>query len=443
MEPRIQYAKTKDGVNIACYAIGDGQPTTLYIALPHSHLEAEWQIPSLRAAFTIAAQNGTFVRLDPRGFGLSDRDVVDFSVDAMVADIEAVVDRIGLKQLGIYGLGFASVPAIAYAARHPENITHLILAGAAASSEDFQPERLVALRSLIAVDWKLAAETGQRSLTPNLPEEMIRSFADLLRASVEGDQFLLFWDAALKWNADEHAKSLPVRTLLLHDRMDSNASIRTTRRVAGLIPNAHIAFVDGPFGGAQVVREFYWGQEPETRVEAPASSVPAGTAVILFADIADSTALTERLGDAAFRAKAREIDGALRATIRECAGQPVEGPTLGDGVLAVFTSAREAIKAALACARAGDDSGLPLHLGLHAGDVTREKDPDGRDNVYGGAVNVAARISGLSAAGEVLVSETVRSLARTSAGVAFEDRGEQALKGVGEPVRVWAVVEGE
>jgi len=60
-------------------------------------------------------------------------------------------------------------------------------------------------------------------------------------------------------------------------------------------------------------------------------------------------------------------------------------------------------------------------------------------NVYGGAVNIASRISGLSAAGEVLVSETVRSLARTSAGVRFEDRGEQALKGVGEPVRVWAI----
>ena len=65
-----------------------------------------------------------------------------------------------------------------------------------------------------------------------------------------------------------------------------------------------------------------------------------------------------------------------------------------------------------------------------------------RHNVYG-AVNIASRIAGLSAAGEVLVSETVRSLARTSAGVRFEDRGEQALKGVGEPARPWAVVEGE
>src|SRR5438876_9055973 len=151
-------------------------------------------------------------------------------------------------------------------------------------------------------------------------------------------------------------------------------------------------------------------------------------------DIADSTALTERLGDAAFREKARDLDAALRGVIREHSGTPIEGKLLGDGVLAVFTSARQAIEAALACGRSGGDAGLPLHLGLHAGDVIREE-----GNVYGGAVNVAARISGLSAPGEVLVSDIVRGLARTSAGVRFEDRGEQSFKGVGEAVRVWAV----
>jgi adenylate cyclase len=165
-----------------------------------------------------------------------------------------------------------------------------------------------------------------------------------------------------------------------------------------------------------------------------AHELPSGMTAILFADIADSTALTERLGDAAFRAKARELDTALRTIIRESAGTAIEGKLLGDGVLAVFTSARQAIEAALACLGAGGHAGLPLHLGLHAGDVIREE-----GNVYGGAVNIASRISGLSAAGEVLVSDTVRVLARTSAGVRFEDRGEQSLKGVGEAVRVWAV----
>ena len=176
-----------------------------------------------------------------------------------------------------------------------------------------------------------------------------------------------------------------------------------------------------------------------TRLRPPSIRRQGECGVLYAVDIADSTGLTERLGDAAFRAKARQLGGALRALIRECGGTPVEGPTLGDGVLATFASAREAISAAGRCGKAGDEAGLPLHLGLHAGDVTREKDPDGRDNVYGGAVNTASRISGLSAPGEVLVSETVRSLARTSAGVRFQDRGEQALKGVGEPVRVWAV----
>jgi class 3 adenylate cyclase len=212
------------------------------------------------------------------------------------------------------------------------------------------------------------------------------------------------------------------------------------RELVTRMPNARLAPLSGNTAAlhledtASTIRLIH-GFLQEGQTSAPA--LPSGTAVILFADIVDSTALTERLGDAAFRDKARDLDAALRTVIRDNTGTPIEGKLLGDGVLAVFTSARQAIEAALACGRAGDEGGLPLHLGLHAGDVIREE-----NNVYGGAVNIASRISGLSAPGEVLVSDTVRSLARTSAGVSFEDRGEQSLKGVGEPVRVWAVREG-
>ncbi len=103
-------------------------------------------------------------------------------------------------------------------------------------------------------------------------------------------------------------------------------------------------------------------------------------------------------------------------------------------MLATFPAAAQAIAAALACAAAGDQQSLPLHLGLHAVDVIRED-----NNVFGGAVNIAARISAHSAPGEVLVSDVVRALGRTSAGVTFEDRGEQNMKGVADPVRVYAV----
>jgi class 3 adenylate cyclase len=159
-------------------------------------------------------------------------------------------------------------------------------------------------------------------------------------------------------------------------------------------------------------------------------------AVILFTDIAGSTALTERLGDAAFREKARALDDALRIAVRDNGGAVVDAKTLGDGILATFPAASQAIAAALACGTAGDTHALPLHLGLHAGDVIRES-----DNVFGGAVNIAARISALSAPGQVLVSATVRDLGRTSAGVVFEDRGEHALKGIAEPQQVFAVRE--
>jgi class 3 adenylate cyclase len=99
----------------------------------------------------------------------------------------------------------------------------------------------------------------------------------------------------------------------------------------------------------EAIEEFL--QEGDRAEARTGSSLASGTAVILFADIADSTGLTERLGDAAFRAKARALDGALRGAIRENGGTPVEGKLLGDGVLAVFTSARQAIEAALSVAR--------------------------------------------------------------------------------------------
>ena len=104
-----------------------------------------------------------------------------------------------------------------------------------------------------------------------------------------------------------------------------------------------------------------------------ATDTPSGTAIILFADIVDSTALTERLGDAAFREKARALDDAMRAAIRDDGGTAIDGKLLGDGVLATFPSAAQAIAAALALRAPRGDRGLPLHLGLHAGDVIREE----------------------------------------------------------------------
>jgi class 3 adenylate cyclase len=208
------------------------------------------------------------------------------------------------------------------------------------------------------------------------------------------------------------------------------------RQLGARIRDARVVMVSGGIDAGRnaglVIEPFL--AEGDAPSAVPAAPLPRGMAVVLFADIVDSTALTERMGDAAFRDRARALDASLRSIITEAGGTAIDGKLLGDGVLATFPAASQAIDAALKCAAAGDEQALPLHLGLHAGDVIREA-----NNVFGGAVNIASRISALSAPGEVLVSDTVRSLARTSAGVTFEDRGEHALKGVADPQRVFAV----
>jgi class 3 adenylate cyclase len=161
---------------------------------------------------------------------------------------------------------------------------------------------------------------------------------------------------------------------------------------------------------------------------------PADTVIIMFADIVDSMPHTERLGDAMFRERARELDRLLRSLVAEHRGSTVEGKLVGDGVLAVFPSAQSGIGCALRCGVLSASVGLELHIGLHAGDVIR----DG-GNIYGGAVNIASRISGATKPGEILVSDTVRGLARTSVGVAFEDRGAYQLKGIDEPMRLFGI----
>jgi len=470
MEPRIQYARTSDGVRIAYYSIGSGPPLVWMQPL-YSHLQVEWQRDAyLRSRAEIAAQIITFVRYDHRGFGLSDREIDDYSLAGFVADIEAVVDRLGLREFWLMnGGGIGSAVAINFSVLHPERVSRLVLQNPCARLPKALVEQVDGLLAMKLADWRFVSETITRVVNGWEDDAVSRLLSGLLRESITMESFVRFWLAIREWDASALLARIQCPTLLLPRRAHPISTEELARNMAVDIPDASLVFVDALHRDErrdQAIAAMISFLDTDRAAQAMAQSVfpaalgsaaapvelaatsnagetPSGTAVIFFADIADSTALTEHLGDAAFREKARGLGGALRTVIRQHAGTPIEGKLLGDGVLAVFTSAREAIEAALACGAAGEGARLPLHLGLHAGDVIREKDPDGRANVYGGAVNIASRISGLSAPGEVLVSDIVRGLARTSASVRFEDCGEQSLKGVGEPVRVWAVREGE
>src|SRR3990170_3231511 len=128
MEPRIQYAKTSDGVNIAFWTLGEGPPL---VCLPASftHIQLEWQIPQIRAWYERLAQARQLVRFDWRGWGLSQRDVAPLppGLEWGQSDIEAVVEGLGLDRFALIGPQHGAPLALAYAARHPERVARLVL----------------------------------------------------------------------------------------------------------------------------------------------------------------------------------------------------------------------------------------------------------------------------------------------------------------------------
>jgi class 3 adenylate cyclase/pimeloyl-ACP methyl ester carboxylesterase len=442
MEPHIRYTRTSDGVNIAYATVGAGPPLVWVNDNPFSHLEFEFANDGMfdDASWKEFLKRRTLVRFDARGLGLSDRSVTRFGIDEWVLDMQAVVSALGLESFPVFAATNGGPVAIAYAARHPEQVSHLILQNSGARPADGQrTPRSQVMGMIMAHDFEWFSENAG-AIAFGWDNPRARVFAKFIRAAVSPDTARHVFAALSRVDVSDLLPLIQAPTLVTNNRDLMYVTRQMSIHLASQIPNARLITIEGTLGDpgpwSSTILDFIEESPPAKK---PPVVTPSGTVIILFIDIADSTALTERLGDAAFRAKSRDLDGALRTIIREHDGTAIEGKLLGDGVLAVFTSARQAITCAAICHAAAADVGLELHAGIHAGDVIRESDPDGRGNVYGGAVNIAARVAAASAAGETLVSQTVRDLARTSAGVSFEDRGEQALKGIDDEVRLFAV----
>jgi class 3 adenylate cyclase len=366
---------------------------------------------------------------DAPGIGASQRDASDFSLDAQVRAIDAVASQIAGPQFTLVGSATATASAALYAAEQPGCVRGLIC---------LFPAFPIVPRAGASIgdNWSLDRRRWAGFVFPEGPVSGQRWYSNAMRESLTPEVFAAY--RAEFANADLSAiyRRIPMPTLLCIAK--EGAARESSLALASLVPDCRVVAI--PDAGDEflaTILEFIGVDVAPSRPRATSSGDARGTAVILFTDIVESTALTERMGDARFREASRALDAGLRAAIREAGGVTVEAKTLGDGVLATFGSAAQAIEGARRCLALSAASELGLHIGLHAGDVIREE-----GNVFGGAVNIAARICALSAPGEILVSDVVRGMARTSAGVVFEDRGEREVKGVGEPVRVYAVREG-
>jgi pimeloyl-ACP methyl ester carboxylesterase/DNA-binding CsgD family transcriptional regulator len=160
VRPPLYQARSADGVMLTWTSVGRGHPLVHLPGSPFSNLEAEWRIPVMRQAFNALAGRLQYVQFDARGTGRSERDVADLSLDAMVRDIDAVVTAAGLRHFALLGFYSSVTHAIAYAARHPDLISHLILFGGSARGwNPMSGPATQALLSLIERDWDTFVES--------------------------------------------------------------------------------------------------------------------------------------------------------------------------------------------------------------------------------------------------------------------------------------------
>jgi len=441
MEPRIQYAQTADGVSIAFCVMGEGTPLLWLSTPPWCHVQLDWQT-TFSYLLQPLARNHRFVWFDWQGTGLSDRDAIDFSMDAMVRNIEAVVARTGLEKFALSALQMGVPIAVTYAAAWPERVSHLILAdGWTKFSEVEQSAVWQAEKALRDKDWVIYTETFIRVLWAPQDQEFARQLGEYLRACVEADAARAAAAAAEYYDVCALLPKVAAPTLVVQNQKAPWSPVQAGQRLAARIANSRFLVVEDPTWAQlpALIHEFLGEAEKAPAVGEPPAAGAFRT--ILFTDVEASTALTERLGDAKAREVLREHERIVREALRAHGGSEVKA--LGDGFMASFSSATRALECAIVMQRAFAahnaaqaepvEAAIRVRIGLNAGEPIAEE-----EDLFGTAVNLAARIAAQAAGGEILVANVVRELA-AGKGFLFADRGEVALRGFEDPVRLYEV----
>jgi class 3 adenylate cyclase len=449
MEPRIQYAKTTDGVSIAFYTVGEGTPPLVQMPMiPMSHLEVEWQNPAFRRWYEGLARARQIVRYDGRGTGLSDRDVSGFSVEAHILDLEAVVYRLALERFALLATLHAGPVAVEYAVRDPDRVSHLLLWCTYARGSDYSglPE-VQTIRQLIGVNWETYTEATADFILGRPRGDEGRWMAAYMRDSVEPEAARAALGATNEVDVSARLPEVKMPTLVLHRRQFRLGGISLARELASKIPDARLVVLEGaslaPYmddteRAVTAIDEFL----DEGEEEAAETPEPGAFRTVLFTDVEGSTALTDRLGDARARELLREHERITREALKAHGGSEVK--TMGDGFMASFSSATKALECAIAMqsAFAGHNESaeepINVRIGLNAGEPIAEDDPGGRGDLFGTAVNMAARIAAKADGGEILASNVVRELVAGKEFL-FNDRGDTELRGFEDPVRVYEV----
>jgi pimeloyl-ACP methyl ester carboxylesterase/class 3 adenylate cyclase len=421
MEPVIQYARTADGVNIACSAIGEGPPLVVLPILPLSHLQVEWQLPGMREFLEAFAANYRVVRFDARGLGLSDRGESDRSLDAYLLDLEAVLERLGIDRFAMFSASYSGPIAIRYAARHPERVSRLLLWCTHAYHADVVTrlplqanQQRLAVNQLAGVDRDLFIRTYLHRAVGWREGETANRFVDIAKQSIDPGSFFENLANHAAFDARDDLAGVQAPTIVMHRPGFVGSNVDVAKGLAARMKNARLSLFEGesvvPFiGDTAAVLDAALAFLAEDATPSSASIGEASIRTILFTDMENHTAMVQRLGDARARDVLREHERVTREALHEHGGEEIR--SMGDGFLASFHSTQLALRCAIDLQRTFNTlpptHGEPIRIrvGINAG----EPISDG-DALYGNSVVTASELAAAAEGGQILVSLVVREL---------------------------------
>ena len=445
--PETRYAKTADGVHIAYQVVGEG-PGDLVLVASGLGLGEIWRTRRGGPFLQRLSSFSRLILLDSRGMGLSDH-VLDreqqLTLESRMEDVRAVMDAVESTHailLGLEAPGFAV--AAMFAATLPERTAGLIAYGATArtlwapdypfglTKEEVEAD-IADIERAWATD-ELAKEYVEW-IFPSAGDDALeaRDMAAFMRG-LGGPGDAAIW-ARIDYETDlrDLLPAIRVPTVVIHRREDRAMPIEHGRYLAAHIPGAELVELPGD------VHMWDVGDDLPSAVERFMATIHQEEveldrylATVLFTDIVDSTAVASTAGDQAWAALVERHHHIVRGHLARYRGTEMD--TAGDGFFATFDGPARAVRCALAAVASVRDLSIEIRAGVHTGEM---QTIDGKAG--GIAVTLGARVAGMAAPSEVLVTQTVRDLV-TGSGLVFEDGGEHELKGVPDRWRVYRVV---
>ncbi len=443
--PRTRYASCGE-IDIAYQVFGDGPVDLLVLPGPFIPIDCVDGEPSMYRFHRRLASFCRVIRFDQRGIGLSSwvpsLDMV--GPESWAKDAIAVMNAVGCEQAIILAPSFTSLAGLVLAADYPERVISLVIVNGGA-------------RTLRAPDYPMGADVDAAdpytttAIEPDAVEQGFDILGIIAPSVADDDAFRAWWDMAGNRAASPSMARAFIKKIRggdVRDRLDrvTAPTLILHRDNPNFSPVGHAHYLAERIAGSRLVElpgedVLYWVGDTAPmldEIEEFITGVRGGSdaerllTTIVFTDIVASTERAALLGDDRWRDLLDNHDAIVRHELQRFSGREVN--TAGDGFVATFSSPSAAIACADAIVDAVHVLGIEVRVGIHAGEV----EVRGAD-VAGMAVHIGARVAALAGPSEVLVSSTLRDIV-TGSRHRFDDRGENALKGVPGQWRLYALV---